>query len=142
MQIQFTVNTGDVLTDADKAFLRVLLGEDNVPATVTNISVVPDKPAPAKPAPAKPAPAKPAPAKPAPAKPAPAPEPEPEPVPEKEDGPSVQDAIVAATKFIEQDRVPEVRAILTELGVKKVGDLSGSNIQAFLDKLGSADSVV
>ena len=120
MQIQFTVNTGDVLTDADKAFLRVLLGEDNVPATVTNISVVPDKPAPAKPAPA--------------------PEPEPEPVPEKEDGPSVQDAIVAATKFIEQDRVPEVRAILTELGVKKVGDLSGSNIQAFLDKLGSADS--
>ena len=125
MQIQFTVNTGDVLTDADKAFLRVLLGEDNVPATVTNISVVPDKPAPAKPAPAKPAPA---------------PEPEPEPVPEKEDGPSVQDAIVAATKFIEQDRVPEVRAILTELGVKKVGDLSGSNIQAFLDKLGSADS--
>ena len=125
MQIQFTVNTGDVLTDADKAFLRVLLGEDNVPATVTNISVVTDKPAPAKPAPAKPAPA-----------------PEPEPVPEKEDGPSVQDAIVAATKFIEQDRVPEVRAILTELGVKKVGDLSGSNIQAFLDKLGSADSVV
>ena len=124
MQIQFTVNTGDVLTDADKAFLRVLLGEDNVPATVTNISAVPDKPAPAKPAPAKPAPAKPAPA------------------PEKEDGPSVQDAIAAATKFIEQDRVPEVRAILTELGVKKVGDLSGSNIQAFLDKLGSADSVV
>ena len=132
MQIQFTVNTGDVLTDADKAFLRVLLGEDNVPATVTNISAVPDKPAPAKPAPAKPAPAKPA----------PTPKPEPEPVPEKEDGPSVQDAIVAATKFIEQDRVPEVRAILTELGVKKVGDLSGSNIQAFLDKLGSADSVV
>ena len=130
MQIQFTVNTGDVLTDADKAFLRVLLGEDNVPATVTSISAVPDKPAPAKPAPAKPAPAK------------PAPTPKPEPVPEKEDGPSVQDAIVAATKFIEQDRVPEVRAILTELGVKKVGDLSGSNIQAFLDKLGSADSVV
>ena len=130
MQIQFTVNTGDVLTDADKAFLRVLLGEDNVPATVTNISAVPDKPAPAKPAPTKPAPAKPAPA------------PKPEPAPEKEDGPSVQDAIVAATKFIEQDRVPEVRAILTELGVKKVGDLSGTNIQAFLDKLGSADSVV
>ena len=125
MQIQFTVNTGDVLTDADKAFLRVLLGEDNVPATVTSISAVPDKPAPAKPAPAKPAPA-----------------PEPEPVPEKEGGPSVQDAIAAATKFIEQDRVPEVRAILTELGIKKVGDLSGSNIQAFLDKLGSADSVV
>lgn len=135
MQIQFTVNTGEVLTDADKAFLRVLLGDADAPkATVTSISQPQPNGAAKKPAPAKP-PAKP--------EPAPKPEPEPEPVVEAEpEGPTLQDAINAATKFVQADRVPEVRAVLNELGAKKVGDLSGANIQAFLDKLQNADSVV
>ena len=72
------------------------------------------------------------------------PEPEPEPEVEAEDdedddllgaGPTMEDAVALATKLIDDDRAADVKAALASVGVKKVGELKGDDIAAFIEEL-------
>ena len=73
------------------------------------------------------------------------PEPEPEPEVEAEDdedddllgggGPTMEDAVALATKLIDDDRAADVKAALASIGVKKVGELKGAGIAAFIEEL-------
>ena len=72
------------------------------------------------------------------------PEPEPEPEVEAEDdedddllgaGPTMEDAVALATKLIDDDRAADVKAALASVGVKKVGELRGDDIAAFIEEL-------
>ena len=69
------------------------------------------------------------------------PEPEPEPEVEAEDddllggGPTMEDAVALATKLIDDDRAADVKAALASVGVKKVGELKGAGIAAFIEEL-------
>ena len=73
------------------------------------------------------------------------PEPEPAPEVEAEDdedddllgggGPTMEDAVALATKLIDDDRAADVKAALASVGVKKVGELKGAGIAAFIEEL-------
>lgn len=78
---------------------------------------------------AKPAAAAPKAAKPAATK---AAEPEPEAAAETS-GATMQDAVDAATEMVAGGKAAKVKEVLTELGVKRVSELSEDQIQAFLD---------
>ena len=106
--------------------------EKNILAALSGATYVPDAAEPAKPAPAKPAdpwaadpwaepkPAKPAPAKPAPSKPAPSKEPEPE---EATEEVTMEEAVALASEMISKGKTAQVKAALTDLGVKRVSEM-------------------
>lgn len=48
------------------------------------------------------------------------------------DGPTMEDAVAAATKFISKGEKEKVRAVLKSVGVEKVSELSEENIADFL----------
>lgn len=151
MQIQLNLTAEDLNDQATRNVLLALAGQtsdrtaDETPLTAEQPVEATTKPAAAKPAPkAKPAAAepevadepedKPAPkAKPAAAKPAPkakpaAAEPE-EPTP----GSTPKDAISRATKLVSAGKTARVKAVLSELGAKKVSDLKGAKIAQFIE---------
>jgi hypothetical protein len=86
-------------------------------------------------------------AKPAPAKKAAAPKPEPEPEPEPEEdlvgdsaepepeGPTMADAVAAATKLVSSGGAPKVKEALAAVGAKRVSEIPADSIQAFLTAL-------
>lgn len=51
------------------------------------------------------------------------------------EGPTMQDAIDKATEFVGEGRTAEVKGVLAELGVKKVGELEESQIAEFLEAI-------
>lgn len=133
MGIHISISTTEgPLTDEDKAIIAA------VAAAVANGTVAVAAQATA-PTPAKastPAPAK----KAAAAKPKPAPEPEPEEAEEDEDltgggEVTIADAVAKATEFINAGRQAEIKTTLTDIGVAKVGQLKGDQIQEFIDAL-------
>lgn len=128
MQISF--NTED-LTDLDRQVLAVLAG-DAAPASdaPAQEATKAEKPAPAakKAAPAPKA-----------AKPAPEPETEEE-TPEEEpeetgDAPTKEQAIEMATKLVAGGEAAKVKAALTEVGAKKVSELTDDNVAEFIAKI-------
>lgn len=138
MKIELDTNN---LTDLDRELLAVILGTSPAPtpASAPATASVPT-PAPAK----KAAPAKAA------AKPAPTPEPEVEadetPTSEEAgdtgeedlvggDGPTMSDAVAAATKLVSSGGAAKVKAALAEVGAKRVSEMSESDIPAFLAAL-------
>lgn len=66
------------------------------------------------------------------AKPAKVADPEPE-ATASADGPTMQDAVDAATEMVAGGKAAKVKEVLTDLGVKRVSELSEDQIQAFLD---------
>lgn len=133
------------LTAKDLTMLKVLVGEGDWP---TIPAEAPAKPVEAKvngsPV-AKPAPAKKAPAaKPEP-KPEPVAEPEPEAAPEEDllggdtepepEGPTMADAVAAATKLVSSGGAPKVKEALAAVGAKRVSEIPADQITAFLDAL-------
>lgn len=97
---------------------------------LTALTGTAETPQAAKPASAK---AKPARA----AKPAPEPEPEPE---EDDDilgdnGPTLKDAVARATELVGEKKSAVVKEALKSVGVGRVSELSGDQIQEFLDAL-------
>lgn len=55
-----------------------------------------------------------------------------------EDAPTLEQAVSRATALISDGKAPAVKKVLNDLNVKKVGELSQSDIQAFLDGLEDA----
>ena len=114
--MQITIDTSAPLSDLDKDFLKVLLGEVNTAPTTTIVTE------PAK-APRPKAPAK------------PAPEPEPEPEEDLIGGdpePTVEDAIAAATAAVNTGQRAVVMAALKSIGVDRVSNIPQSKVAAFL----------
>lgn len=133
MKIEFDTNN---LSAQDIQVLAFITGSSQLPVTTT---VANDEPK-ATPAPAKKA----APAKAAPAKVEPEPEAE---VPTSEEagdtgeedlvggGPTMSDAVAAATKLVSSGGAAKVKAALAEVGAKRVSEMSESDIPAFLAAL-------
>ena len=66
------------------------------------------------------------------------PEPEPDPEPESEDdsdGPTMSDAVAAATQLVSSGEAAKVKAALAEVGAKRVSEMDESDIPAFLAAL-------
>ena len=64
--------------------------------------------------------------------------PEPEPETEEEDllgGPSLSDAIAAATNMVSDGKANQVKAALAEVGAKRVSDLKAEDVATFLTAL-------
>lgn len=55
-----------------------------------------------------------------------------------ENAPTLEQAVSRATALISDGKAPAVKKVLNDLNVKKVGELSQSDIQAFLDGLEDA----
>lgn len=138
MKIELDTNN---LTDLDRELLAVVLGGSPA-ATPASAPATASVPTPA-PAPAKKA----APAKAAPAK-VEEPTTEPEETPTSEeagdtgeedlvggDGPTMSDAVAAATKLVSSGGAAKVKAALAEVGAKRVSEMSDSDIPAFLAAL-------
>jgi hypothetical protein len=145
--VQITINTAEPMSELDSAVLRTLLGGAGDWPAVVEPPAAPAKPA-AKAAPAKAA-TKPAPAKekvaekaPTPPSPASAPSasspsaasPE-EAAEEAETGPTLQDAVAKATELVSSGGAPKVKAALSSVGAKRVSELKGASIAAFLAAL-------
>lgn len=142
MQIDLRVVMSDGETVADlKAALAELAGGGTVVnTTVVNEAPKAEKAAPAKAAPAKAAPAKAAPAKAAAPKAEPAPEPEkpaePEaaaPADDADDEAKMETAVERATGLINAGNADTLRAHLGEIGVKRVSELEGEQLDKFLE---------
>lgn len=129
MKIEIDTNN---LSELDINMLAFLAG---IEATEPDASGEETEP---EPEPEAPAPAKKAPAKKAAAKPAPAPEPdliggdEPEP---PADGPTMSDAVAAATKLVSSGGSAKVKAALESVGAARVSGLDEADIPAFLAAL-------
>ena len=61
--------------------------------------------------------------------------PEPEAEEELIDGPSLSDAITAATKLVSEGEASRVKAALAEVGAKRVSDLAAGDVAAFISAL-------
>jgi hypothetical protein len=117
--MQITIDTNNV-TELDAAVLRLVLGTDPAPAA--------SKPAPAKAAPAKAAPAKAAPAK-----------AEPEAAPDEDllgtDGPTMADAVAAATLLVSSGSAAKVKEALASVDAKRVSEVPEDKIAEFIAAL-------
>jgi hypothetical protein len=118
--MQITIDTNN-LSEMDIAMLG-FLAEQGEAAPAEDVAE--ETPAPAKKAAAKPEPKKAA------AKPEPEPEPE-----ETTDGPTMSDAVAAATKLVSNGGAATVKAALAAVGSKRVSEIEEKDIQAFLDAL-------
>lgn len=124
--MQITIDTNN-LSPTDIAVLALLLQEADVSVPETEAP----KPAPAK----KATPAKVAAPK---AEVAPDPELEPEPTEEAEpeaDGPTMSDAVAAATQLVSAGEAARVKAALAEVGAKRVSEMKVEDIPTFLAAL-------
>lgn len=128
MHIQ--IDTTVELSDIDLAVLRALAGDAPAPSTPVS------QPTPAKAAPAKPTPAK------APEKAEKAAPVKEEPVEDTEDeapaeapAATKKDAVALATKLVSGGKAAEVKAVLTELGAKRVSELADEDVPTFIAKL-------
>ena len=128
MKITIEIDTVKDVSEVDKNLLLALSG---VPSASVELAASPTpKPAAKAPAPTpKPA-----------AKPAPKPEPEPEEEDEdvlgaeEEDDP-IKQAVAIATALVADGGLPQVKAALAELKVKKVGELSKTEAKKFIAAL-------
>lgn len=132
--MQITIDTNN-LSELDINMLAFLAGVEATEPDATGDEVSADEP---EETPA-PAPAKKAPAKKAATKAAPAPEPEedllggePEPA---GDGPTMSDAVAAATKLVSSGESAKVKAALESVGVARVSGLDESQVADFLAAL-------
>lgn len=122
--MQITIDTNN-LSDMDIAMLAFLADQGE---TVEDDDIPEPEPTPAK---AEKAAKKAAAAK---------PEPTPEPEEEEEDlvggeGPTMSDAIAAATELVSSGSAAKVKAALAEIGVKRVSELEEKDIATFLAEL-------
>lgn len=123
--MQITIDTSQPLSDSDQRLLATILNAQTEPAQPSRVVTEPAK-VPAK-APAK-------------TKPAPAPEPEPEVVEEPEEdliggGPTVQDAIDAATLLVNKGQGAKVKAALKAVGGDRVSNISADKAADFIAAL-------
>lgn len=123
--MQITIDTNN-LSEMDIAMLG-FLAEQGEPTGDTEQEPEAPTPAPAKATPAKKA----APAKAAPAKPAP------EPVEDLlgGDGPTMADAVAAATQLVSTGQQQKVKDALTAVGAKRVSEIAEDQIAIFIDAL-------
>lgn len=137
VQITLNIET-NALTDEDRALLRSIAGEQTPGAVIHMADAKAAQEAQEDPAPAptrsrtRKAAAKAAPAKPEPQADATDSDEE----DEDEDllgGPTVQDAVDRATALVEAEKGKAVKAALQKIGVEKVRNLEGDDIQRFLD---------
>lgn len=125
----------DSTTEADNPVLRVLFPSSFVPG---------EDPTTPTPEPVKATRTR----TPKPVEPAPAPTPEPTPEPEEEpeddgadllapepEGATMKDAVALATKLVNGGKSADVKAALTTLGAKRVSELAGAKIAAFVEAL-------
>lgn len=121
-----SLETSEPLSDADRRVLAALLeagvwSSKQAPSKVTPLKAVAKEPEPepdAQPAPPPPA------------------TPTPTPVPsETGTGATMADAVALATKVVNRGATAEVKDVLTSLGVERISELSGDNIQAFVDRV-------
>lgn len=108
--MQITIDTGEDLSNLDILLLRQLLGDEPPVADVS---------------PAKPKAA---------AKPAAAPEAD-EDLLGGGDAPTMDQAVALATSLVGDGQTAKVKAVLTDLGIKKVTELSEDQIAGFIEAL-------
>lgn len=113
--MQITIDTSQPLSDIDLAVLGVLLGQDAAATPAPKAAAKPAKKAAAAKA-----------------------EPEPEPEAEEDEGsdePTLEEAVALATKLVSSGKSKDVKAALTDAGVKRVSELKSEDIPAFIKAL-------
>lgn len=113
------IDTTQELSELDLRVLRALAGEEAVSKPKT--AAAPTPKAKAAPAPEKAAPK--------------AEEPEEEEAAADEDAVTLDDAVAIATKLVSSGEAAKVKAALSELGAKRVSELSGDKIAKFVTAL-------
>lgn len=121
--MQITIDTNN-LSELDIAMLAFLAGNTEE----AEDEVEPEAPAPAKAATKKAA-----------AKPKPEPAPEPEEDLVGGDGPTMQDAVAAATKLVSEGGAATVKTALAAVGAKRVSEMAEADIPAFMEALEAAE---
>jgi uncharacterized membrane protein len=123
MAMEITIVTNE-LSKLDKQILGILAGAAEMP--VSQPTTAPAAKATPKAAPVA-------------QKAAPAPEPEPEPEAAEEDlvgsAPVMADAVALATQLVSEGKSADVKKVLADNGVKRVSELSGDQIAAFVSAL-------